>query len=250
MELLEGNHYSLGHSQEALDHQSSHVNDHSQFMSPFFGRLPPEIRHQVYEAILHSAGLTQHIYKSDVGHSAAITHTRCCIDPDDEDVRELRYFETFSEEIDTVFSNDQNNYNQRLWRGRQYTDWCNHWQCEETSETQQLSIFLGATLHAHPHFDYLRTPYLICAPPGSMAGPTFPLTITHTILVGICLRSMSYSIQYLYIGTLTIALILQYSDRFNRSVWLHPAKPSAFLLTIPHTNLVGICPGVCLGLSL
>jgi hypothetical protein len=108
--------------------------------------LPPEIRHQIYKAILDSAGLTQHIYKSDVGHGAAITHTRCCVDPDDEDVREKRYYATFTEEAETVSGEDQYIYDQKVWRGRQYTDWCNHWQCEETSETHHFSTFLGPLL--------------------------------------------------------------------------------------------------------
>lgn len=147
MEYPEGGHPSPEHTKKAPEHLPSQVNDYVQSRAPFFGRLPPEIRHQIYEAVLHSAGLTQHIYKSDVGHSAAVTHTRCYIDPDDEDVREQRYYETFSEEeADTSFGNDQNIYIQRVWRGRQYTDWCKHWRCEETSEPQQSSSFLGPML--------------------------------------------------------------------------------------------------------
>ncbi len=105
MEHPEPNHYSLEHIQEAPDRQPSQVNDYSQSRAPFFGRLPPEIRHQIYEAVLRSAGLIHHIYKSDVGPSSAITHTRCCIDPDDEDVRQQLYFETCSGETYNVSSN-------------------------------------------------------------------------------------------------------------------------------------------------
>ncbi|OIW32616.1 hypothetical protein CONLIGDRAFT_699438 [Coniochaeta ligniaria NRRL 30616] len=146
MEHPQRNHSSLIHSQEAPAHHPSQDNEYSQPTSPFFGRLPPEIRHQIYDAILHSAGRTQHIYKSDTGPGAAVTHTRCRIDPDDEDLREQRYFETFDEDAVVGLSNEDLIYDQKLWRGRQYTDWCNHWQCEETLDTEQFSAFLGPLL--------------------------------------------------------------------------------------------------------
>lgn len=136
---------------ELMDHlKIHHSSGYGQPISPFFGRLPPEIRHQIYEALLHSAGSTQHIYKSDVGDSAAITQTPCLIDPDDDDVRELRYVETFSEISETACRGDPNNYDQKVWRGRQSTDWCNHWQCEEGGsedpEAPHFGAFLGPLL--------------------------------------------------------------------------------------------------------
>lgn len=116
--------------------------DGSQSRSPFFERLPPEIRHQIYDAVLDSAGLTQHIYKSDVGHSAAVAHTRCCIDPDDKDMRER-----LVEAAVSALSNGQSIHDDTLWRARQYTDWCNHWQCEESLEAQPpYSPFLAPLL--------------------------------------------------------------------------------------------------------
>jgi len=152
MHALKIDHSHLNSMGASPDHLAT-ADDYRQSSSPFFSRLPPEIRHQIYEALLHSAGLTQHIYKTDVGQTAAITHTRCLIDPDDPDLREQGYFETFSDEAVNAFGKEQNLYNQRLWRGRQYTDWCNHWQCEEgdcaTSEDpekQHFSAFLSPLL--------------------------------------------------------------------------------------------------------
>jgi hypothetical protein len=128
--------------------------EYGQSGSPFFNRLPPEIRHQICEALLSSAGLTQHIYKLAIGRRAPISHTRCQIDPDKADVRELRYVATFVEVPEEIVEPEQYYYEQGLWRSRQYTDWCNHWQCEEDSGAvsedsvglQHFSAFLGPLL--------------------------------------------------------------------------------------------------------
>jgi hypothetical protein len=105
------------------------VNAYAQLDSPFFRRLPPEIRQKIYEDILHSSGLTQHIYKSAIGDNAPISHTPCLTDPDAPDDREIRYFDTFegaaADDDETIRAI------RSRWRARQHTDWCNHWACEE-----------------------------------------------------------------------------------------------------------------------
>ncbi|KAB5576365.1 hypothetical protein GE09DRAFT_1282024 [Coniochaeta sp. 2T2.1] len=128
------------------DGQPSHT--HHQQQSPFFSLLPPEIRQQIYTSLLLTAGQTQHIFKSDIGHAAPISHTACHIDPDGEDDRERRYHACYDsdEAPDSTFAYEQTVYNQKVWRGRQYTDWCGHYICEERYGNDGGSAFLGPML--------------------------------------------------------------------------------------------------------
>lgn len=143
----------------------------TQSASPFFRQLPPEIRIKIYKHLLDDAGSIQHIYKSGIGDDAPIAHTRCITDPDAEDIRELAYLSTFDVHSDSIHEEGD----RTAWRERQYTDWCNHWKCEEAppESVGSFSSFLGPMLtckrmhneftslvYSHMTFSFINTPAL------------------------------------------------------------------------------------------
>lgn len=102
-----------------------HAKDQSN--SSFFGRLPPEIRTQIYEHIVQPV---QHIFMWDAHHTGPMAHAPCIVDPEAQDMRERTYFHAlkYDELPDGTPATDDDKI---AWDARQYTDWCNHWQCEE-----------------------------------------------------------------------------------------------------------------------
>lgn len=101
------------------------LNMNLQSSSPFFRVLPPELRHKIYQALW---GSTQHIYMSASSPSGPLAHVTCITDPHAEDEREKAYFALLMSS-----SSAADNNHKTAWRARQYTDWCQHWKCEEQS---------------------------------------------------------------------------------------------------------------------
>ncbi|RYO86952.1 hypothetical protein DL766_009604 [Monosporascus sp. MC13-8B] len=96
---------------------------HHQFQSDFFGKLPLEIRRQIYEELWRSAGESQHIFHM----SGRLRRCVCITDHDAEDERD-DIVENFKLEKslthETYFSNPA------LHRQLSST-WTKHWKCEE-----------------------------------------------------------------------------------------------------------------------
>lgn len=95
--------------------------------SSFFRLLPPEIRQQIYENLVEPI---QHIYMSEAHLSGPMGHAPCMVDPDAEDMREKSYLHALKHD-ELPDGTPVTDADKIAWNARQYTDWCNHWQCEE-----------------------------------------------------------------------------------------------------------------------
>ncbi len=96
---------------------------HHQLQSDFFGRLPLEIRRQIYEELWRTTSESQHIYH----HDGRLRRCACVTDHDAEDERDdivesFRLEKSLTHE--TYFSNPA------LHRQLSST-WTKHWKCEE-----------------------------------------------------------------------------------------------------------------------
>lgn len=114
--------------------------------SPFFNKLPAEVRQLVYRHVWALSGLTQHIYIAN----GSYTHCPCLIDHSAPDERQT--------ELQSLWP--ELNWGEKTlhisrsvdWRRRLLSPWCNHWPCEEaaacnaTSEDGPCSPFLPMLL--------------------------------------------------------------------------------------------------------
>ncbi|KAK0750906.1 hypothetical protein B0T18DRAFT_443528 [Schizothecium vesticola] len=97
-----------------------------QAASPFFTRLPYEIRQQIYLECWRASGLPsscsdgrlrQHIVMREDGH---FTHTPCITNPHDRDARYAGFRNAPLASLERA-----------TWLQRLKTEWCLHWACEE-----------------------------------------------------------------------------------------------------------------------
>ncbi|KAK1834192.1 hypothetical protein QBC39DRAFT_431957 [Podospora conica] len=83
--------------------------------SPFFTRLPYEIRQQIYLDCFRASSLRQHILLLNNGH---FTHTPCLTDPSSPDIRYTNFRNAPLASLERA-----------TWLQRLKTDWCLHWAC-------------------------------------------------------------------------------------------------------------------------
>lgn len=91
-----------------------------QAASPFFERLPSEIRHKIYEELWNLHDTRWHIHTVE-GHVAPVFP--CISGPDDEDTRYANF--QASKEEDVV-----------VWENRLRSPWNTHWKCAEAAATR------------------------------------------------------------------------------------------------------------------
>lgn len=92
---------------------------HLQASSPFFDRLPSEIRQRIYEELWDLYDTRWHIHSFD-GHLTPVFP--CVVDPDDEDRRYANFQASHAD--DTV-----------IWESRLRSPWNAHWKCAEAAAT-------------------------------------------------------------------------------------------------------------------
>jgi hypothetical protein len=96
---------------------------HHQLQSTFFGKLPLEIRRQIYQELWASSGLDQHIYQK----GGRFSHCPCTIDHDEPDERdELVELYRLEKDITDCDSFKNSALHQKL-----SSPWTKHWKCEE-----------------------------------------------------------------------------------------------------------------------
>jgi len=100
-----------------------------QLSSPFFTRLPLEVRNMIYAEFWRTSGLRQHVTTDpDAPSSAPIKfiHTPCLIRPEEPDVRYTNYKASGGGPYGP-------------WKQRLRSEWTIHWPCQEALERQQSS---------------------------------------------------------------------------------------------------------------
>lgn len=120
---------------------------HDQTQSLFFSRLPIEVRRNIYYHLWLSTGSTQHIYKAGNSRFAELSHAACVTDPDardprDEEVARRCQDQTLDDPGDIDFAyeelTDEPGETTDDWVIRLFSDWCNHFRCEEAPEIPQV----------------------------------------------------------------------------------------------------------------
>lgn len=96
---------------------------HDQFQSYFFGKLPLEIRRQIYEEIWRTTSEDQHIFH----HNGRLRRCACITDHDAEDDRD-DIVENFR--LEKALTNETYFSNTALHQQLSST-WTKHWKCEE-----------------------------------------------------------------------------------------------------------------------
>jgi len=107
----------------AIPTQDLESSSHHQLDSTFFGKLPLEIRRQIYQELWLSSGLSQHVYE----RNGRISHCPCVIDHDAADERDdLVEMHRLQKELTNTDSFTDTALHQQL-----SSPWTKHWKCEE-----------------------------------------------------------------------------------------------------------------------
>ena len=127
--------------------QIPHVPD-EQMHSPFFNKLPLEVRQNIYHQLWLSAGITQHIYRAGNSPFAELSHAACITDPDAKDPRDEEVARRCQDQraddpgdIDAAYEEltDPPGETTDDWVVRLFSDWSNHFRCEEQPGFAQLA---------------------------------------------------------------------------------------------------------------
>lgn len=115
---------------------------HHQGQSPFFRRLPPEIREQIYSEFWVAVGVNRHAFLVD----KKLTYSPCVTDHEAPDERQIGVASDFkkSKRNACVQSHPE-------WFNRMTSTWCNHWRCERLWEDIQN----GRAVDGNKTQDYL-----------------------------------------------------------------------------------------------
>ncbi|CAN8102794.1 unnamed protein product [Discula destructiva] len=96
-----------------------------QTASPFFDRLPPEIRQKIYVELWGLHDTRWHVH-SLIGHDVPGPVFPCIITPEEEDIRYSRFQASLSEDIG-------------IWESRLRSPWNAHWKCAEAAAAKRSS---------------------------------------------------------------------------------------------------------------
>ena len=139
------------------------VND-LQLQSPFFGKLPAEIRQQIYDECWLTSGPQQHVLlrqglRSPLG--GELTHFPCRKTPGDES-------EMLSEH-DSIVENQRQSRSRssaflvdETWLSRFSSPWLDHWRCEEALQEEDLVRDSERSSGITPKQRTLFLPMLLC----------------------------------------------------------------------------------------
>lgn len=139
------------------------VND-LQLRSSFFGKLPAEIRQQIYDECWLASGPQQHVLLRQGRHSplgGGLTHFPCCKTPGDES-------EMLSEH-DGIVENQRQSRSRssaflvdETWLSRFSSPWLDHWRCEEALREEDLVRDFERSSGVTPRQRTLFLPMLLC----------------------------------------------------------------------------------------
>lgn len=115
-----------------------------QASSPFFERLPCEIRQKIYEELWGLHDTRWHVHSLE-GHVGPVFP--CLTDPDDEDKRYTNF--QASQEDNVV-----------VWESRLRSPWNTHWRCAETAAARVSKLRGRRVLPTDP----IKFPLQLCAP--------------------------------------------------------------------------------------
>lgn len=121
---------------------------HPQALSPFFDRLPSEIRQKIYEELWSLYNTRWHVHSFD---GQVVPVFPCINSPDDEDRRYTNFQASGGE--DNI-----------IWESRLRSPWNTHWKCAEAaaaklSKLQKRRVLPTDPIRFRPR---LTTPLLVC----------------------------------------------------------------------------------------
>lgn len=122
-----------------------------QTASPFFDRLPSEIRHQIYAELWNLHDTRWHVHSLS-GHDVPGPVFPCIITPEEEDVRYSRFQASLSDDIG-------------FWESRLRSPWNAHWKCAEAaaanlSRQRKMRVVSTNPIRFRPLM--LSSPLLVC----------------------------------------------------------------------------------------
>jgi hypothetical protein len=107
----------------AIPVEDLEASSHHQLQSTLFGKLPLEIRRQIYQELWLSSGLSQHVFE----RRGRLQHCPCIIDHDEPDERDdLVEMYRLEKEI-----TDSDSFKHRALHRKLASPWTKHWKCEE-----------------------------------------------------------------------------------------------------------------------
>ncbi|OHE91154.1 hypothetical protein CORC01_13565 [Colletotrichum orchidophilum] len=120
------------------------------FSTSFLGRLSGEIREIIFQELWRTAGLGQHIVRTEAGYG----HSRCLFERPDCTAVEA----DDPWEFNWMGSDARGSVS--LWYKREMSAWCDHWKCEEARDEREIwrNISKRRTSHGVPA--KTLTPYL------------------------------------------------------------------------------------------
>lgn len=122
-----------------------------QTASPFFDRLPSEIRQKIYEELWRLHDTRWHVH-SISGRDAPGPVFPCIITPEEEDIRYSRFQASLSEDIG-------------IWESRLRSPWNAHWKCAEAAAAKLSRLRKRRIVPTDPiRFQplMLSSPLLVC----------------------------------------------------------------------------------------
>lgn len=122
---------------------------HPQAASPFFERLPAEIRHRIYEELWRLHDTRWHIHTVEGGHVAPVFPCLCA--PDDEDTRYANFRASREEHV-------------VVWENRLRSPWNTHWRCAEAAAARSSRLRRRRVSPTDPirFLPQLSAPLLVC----------------------------------------------------------------------------------------
>lgn len=95
---------------------------HRQTASPFFEKLPSEIRHKIYEELWKLHDTRWHVYSLGVPGTPGPVFP-CITSPEEEDIRYSKFQASLIEDSG-------------IWESRLRSPWNAHWKCAEAASTK------------------------------------------------------------------------------------------------------------------
>ena len=191
---------------------ASHERVHDQTQSPFFHKLPLEVRQNIYSQLWLSAGSTQHIFKAGNSRLSELSHATCITDPDAKDPRDDEVARRCQDQIvddpgdiDAAYEEllDEPGETTDDWVIRLFSDWCNHFRCEEQPEIPQVppSERLRRQLEESLEDDGKLVQALPARSPAFFFSPFLGPMLTCRRMAAEAQQSLYESITFSFIGT-------------------------------------------------
>lgn len=197
-----------------------------QSASPFFTRLPYEIRQQIYLDCFRasglpsshpSSGLRQHILLRSDGH---FTHTPCITSPTSPDIRYAGFRNAPLASLERA-----------TWLQRLKTEWCLHWACEEAMLDK--TITLGP--HSHPRPSTILPLLLTCKQTHAEALPALYRSLTFLFTDLVAVETFLFTFPRPHLPILNIELSIRLSNLLTE-LYFPYAELAAYASAVVSSN--------------